>query len=84
MRIRFVGSINSRMKDFYDLWVMANGFDFIGNVLQDEIRKRSSTGRTVFRQIYRLPFQNSLRGRNRAIRKTRSKQKGGMLGRPWE
>lgn len=35
----YLGSINSRMKDFYDLWVMANSFKFSGNRLQEAIRK---------------------------------------------
>ena len=35
----YLGSINSRMKDFYDLWVMSNRFDFSGYVLQEAIRK---------------------------------------------
>ncbi len=32
-----LGSINSRMKDFYDLWVLAGRFDFDGPVLQAAI-----------------------------------------------
>lgn len=30
----FLGSVNSRMKDFYDLWVLASQFDFDGRKLQ--------------------------------------------------
>jgi len=33
----FLGSANSRMKDFYDLWVMAEQFEFDGGVLQTAI-----------------------------------------------
>lgn len=35
----YLGSINSRMKDFYDVWVIANNFEFTGNRLQEAIRK---------------------------------------------
>lgn len=34
----YLGLINRRMKDFYDLWAMSNQFDFSGNVLQEAIR----------------------------------------------
>jgi predicted nucleotidyltransferase component of viral defense system len=33
----FLGSINSRMKDFYDLWILAEQFEFDGQKLQDAI-----------------------------------------------
>jgi len=35
----YLGTANSRMKDFYDLWVMANRFEFNGKVLQEAIRR---------------------------------------------
>lgn len=35
----YLGLINSRMKDFYDLWAMSNQFVFSGNLLQEAIRK---------------------------------------------
>ena len=35
----YLGLINSRMKDFYDLWAISNQFYFSGNVLQEAIRK---------------------------------------------
>lgn len=34
-----LGIANSRMKDFYDLWVMARNFDFDGDMLGEAIRK---------------------------------------------
>jgi len=34
----FLGSVNSRMKDFYDLLVLANRFEFKGSALQEAIR----------------------------------------------
>jgi hypothetical protein len=35
----YLGGANSRMKDFYDLWVLANRFKFKGVVLQEAIRR---------------------------------------------
>lgn len=35
--IVFLGSVNSRMKDFYDLWVLAEQFEFDGQTLQQAI-----------------------------------------------
>lgn len=32
-----LGTLNSRMKDFYDLWVLARHFNFEGSTLQDAI-----------------------------------------------
>jgi hypothetical protein len=37
---------NSRMKDFYDLWVIANDFDFDGLILSEAIRNTFSRRRT--------------------------------------
>jgi predicted nucleotidyltransferase component of viral defense system len=34
-----LGTINSRMKDFHDLWILANRFDFKGKVLQEAIHR---------------------------------------------
>jgi len=33
----FLGSVNSRMKDYYDLWVLAEQFEFDGRSLQKAI-----------------------------------------------
>ena len=33
----YLGEINSRMKDFYDLWFLASHFDFDGSLLQEAI-----------------------------------------------
>ena len=35
----YLAESNSRMKDFYDLWVLANRFEFNGVVLQESIRR---------------------------------------------
>ena len=41
-----LGLANSRMKDFYDLWVMAREFDFDGPILSDAIRNTFSCRHT--------------------------------------
>ena len=33
-----LGELNSRMKDFFDIWALANNFAFDGKVLADAIR----------------------------------------------
>jgi predicted nucleotidyltransferase component of viral defense system len=33
----YLGEINSRMKDFYDIWFLASHFDFDGSLLQEAI-----------------------------------------------
>lgn len=35
----YLGAINSRMKDFYDLWVLSHQFEFDGTLLQEAIQK---------------------------------------------
>jgi len=42
-----LGLANSRMKDFYDLWVIASEFDFDGQTLSDAIRNTFSCRRTA-------------------------------------
>jgi hypothetical protein len=42
-----LGLFNSRMKDFYDIWVLSRGFDFVGPLLADAIARtlaRRGTG----------------------------------------
>jgi hypothetical protein len=34
-----LGVLNSRMKDFYDIWVLSRTFDFKGNVLAEAVEK---------------------------------------------
>jgi predicted nucleotidyltransferase component of viral defense system len=41
-----LGMANSRMKDFYDLWVIAREFDFDGRILSEAIRNTFSRRRT--------------------------------------
>jgi len=35
----YLGSANSRMKDFYDLWMLSENFEFDGEALQEAIRR---------------------------------------------
>ena len=42
----FLGMINSRMKDFYDLWILANQFPFKGSPLQKAITQTFANRRT--------------------------------------
>lgn len=49
--IAALGMINSRMKDFFDLWAIANTFDFVGSVLAAAI------GATFARRDTPLPTQ---------------------------
>ena len=43
-----LGETNTRMKDFYDLWTMANQFDFDGPVLLAAVRATFDRRRTAF------------------------------------
>ena len=42
--------MNSRMKDFFDLWAMAETFSFDGTVLAEAIRATFDRRQTVYRQ----------------------------------
>ncbi|RLC36677.1 nucleotidyl transferase AbiEii/AbiGii toxin family protein [candidate division Kazan bacterium] len=42
----YLGSINSRMKDFYDIWLLSRHFDFDGNILADAIKATFEHRRT--------------------------------------
>lgn len=43
-----LGTANSRMKDFYDVWVMSRQFDFEGNALVQAIQKTFKRRKTDF------------------------------------
>ena len=43
----FLGMINSRMKDFYDLWILANRIPFKGSSLQKAIMQTFANRRTL-------------------------------------
>lgn len=42
-----LGVLNSRMRDYYDLWILARDFEFSGKTLQDAIRKTFARRRTA-------------------------------------
>ena len=43
-----LGILNSRMKDFYDIWLLLRHFDFKGPILSEAISKTFATrGRTI-------------------------------------
>ena len=44
----YFGEVNSRMKDFYDVWSLASHFDFDGAVLAQAIRETFHWRRTAF------------------------------------
>ncbi len=43
----YLGEINSRMKDFYDIWLLATCFDFDGSILAQAIRETFRWRQTV-------------------------------------
>lgn len=43
----YLGMINSRMKDFYDIWVLSSQFDFEGVLLQEAIRQTLQQRKTT-------------------------------------
>ena len=44
----YLGSLNSRMKDFYDIWRMSRQFDFQGKILQEAIQRTFANRDTEF------------------------------------
>ena len=44
-----LGIANSRMKDFYDIWILARQFEFDGLLLTQSIKATFEQRRTVFR-----------------------------------
>ena len=42
----YLEAANSRMKDFYDLWMLANRFEFKGEVLQESIHRTFENRKT--------------------------------------
>jgi len=51
-----LGMANSRMKDFYDLWVMAGRFEFAGPVFAKPFRRPSRDGRLSCQHRVRWPL----------------------------
>jgi hypothetical protein len=48
-----LGQVNSRMKDFYDLWLLARGFDFDGPILAAAVERTFAHRKTA---VPPLPF----------------------------
>lgn len=46
----FLGTLNSRMKDFYDIWLLARQFDFVGAELAAAIDKTFRNRKTVLEE----------------------------------
>lgn len=42
-----LGIANSRMKDFYDLWIISNGFEFEGRMLAEAVKNTFARRRTT-------------------------------------
>ncbi len=53
-----LGNLNSRMKDFYDLWLLSRQFDFDGYILATAIRKTFENRKTEL-SIQPTVFQDS-------------------------
>jgi predicted nucleotidyltransferase component of viral defense system len=54
-----LGSMNSRMKDFYDIWLLSRQFDFEGNKLAEAIRltfERRGTKMPLKVEAFSVPF----------------------------
>jgi hypothetical protein len=43
----YLGEVNSRMKDFYDIWLLATHFDFDGPILAQAIRETFRWRQTI-------------------------------------
>ena len=46
-----LGIMNSRMKDFWDIWLLSRQFDFVGETLADAIVRTFSTRHTVIPSV---------------------------------
>ncbi len=62
------GNLNSRMKDFYDIWMLCNQFDFRGKILAEAIEKTFANRKTPIKGFLEpvamalarsLPFRSS-------------------------
>jgi len=70
-----LGTLNSRMKDYYDVWFLSRQFDFDGKTLADAIAKTFSTRRT---ELSLEPFTSAANfGKN----KTETMQWKGLIRR---
>jgi hypothetical protein len=63
-----LGGLNSRMKDFYDIWLLSKRFDFKGHVLAEAISKTFKIRRTE------IPAQPSVFKKSFSEDQTRERQ----------
>jgi predicted nucleotidyltransferase component of viral defense system len=62
----FLGSVNSRMKDFYDLWILAEQFEFDGRKLQEAIIKTFQRRTTALPRDIPVGLRESFATENQA------------------
>ena len=58
-----LADLNSRMKDFYDIWALSNSYEFDGNVLREAITATCSRRQTIIEtqaEIFSAGFANRL------------------------
>ena len=58
-----LADLNSRMKDFYDIWVLSNNYEFDGNVLREAITATCSRRQTIIEtqaEIFSAGFANRI------------------------
>ncbi len=57
-----LGTLNSRMKDFYDLWMLSRGFEFDGELLSHAVRATFERRRTEIAAEVSPAFQDAFAG----------------------
>jgi hypothetical protein len=62
----FLGSVNSRMKDFYDLWILAEQFEFDSRTLQQAIINTFQRRNTVLPRETPVGLSDSFAVENQA------------------
>ena len=58
-----LADLNSRMKDFYDIWALSNNYEFDGNVLREAITATCSRRQTIIEtqaEIFSAGFANRI------------------------
>jgi predicted nucleotidyltransferase component of viral defense system len=74
-----LGILNSRMKDFFDLWLMLHQFDFDGVTLAEAILKTFSTRGTIVRgwgQTFKIRFSGFLGETLRVLKEKEEREYG--------
>lgn len=57
-----LGMVNSRMKDFYDIWALAHNFEFKGKELFKAVELTFNRRQTAIPEILPLPFSEEFSG----------------------